>query len=75
MKNLKQDIAEQIRQQRIIKNLTRVELGEKVGVSFQQIRNYETAGQNITVERLEAISKALDYPISNFFIDDSKKEN
>ena len=75
MANLKKDIGEQIRVQRNIKKLTRAQLGEKVGVSFQQIRNYETGDQNITVERLSAISEALEYPITNFFVDDLKKEN
>jgi|AntAceMinimDraft_17_1070374.scaffolds.fasta_scaffold15777_4 transcriptional regulator with XRE-family HTH domain len=70
MENLKENIGDQIEIQRKIKKLTRKELGDKIGVSYQQIRNYETGGQNITVERLAKVSKALDYPITNFFNND-----
>lgn len=59
MNNINKKLGEEIELQRKIKKHTRRELGQKIGVCYQQVQNYETGKQRITVERLFAISKAL----------------
>lgn len=59
MENLNKKVGEAIELQRKIKKKTRNELGEKIGVCYQQIQNYETGSQNIHIVRLFEISKAL----------------
>lgn len=59
MKDLNKQVGEAIELQRKIKKKTRKELGDKIGVCYQQVQNYETGNQNITLRRLFEISKAL----------------
>jgi transcriptional regulator with XRE-family HTH domain len=60
-------IAERIRETRIAKNKSQVDLGQAVGVSFQQIQKYEKAANRISASTLFAICQALDYPIEKMF--------
>lgn len=47
--------------------MTQQQLGEKVGIKFQQIQKYETGMNRISASRLWDIAAALDVPISFFF--------
>ena len=47
--------------------LTQQQLGKAVGVRFQQIHRYETGANKVTAERLWALAKALDVPVTYFF--------
>ncbi len=47
--------------------LTQTELGEAVGVSFQQIQKYENGTNRISGSRLWQIAEHLKRPISYFF--------
>ena len=47
--------------------MTQDELGELIGVTFQQIQKYETALNKISASRLYEICRVLDKPISSFF--------
>lgn len=47
--------------------MTQQQLGEKVGIKFQQIQKYETGMNRISASRLWDIASALDVPISYFF--------
>ncbi len=47
--------------------LTQTELGEAVGVSFQQIQKYENGTNRISGSRLWQIAEHLNRPISFFF--------
>lgn len=42
-------------------------LGDKVGVTFQQIQKYEKGTNRVGASRLQQISEALDVPIPYFF--------
>lgn len=44
-------------------------LGEKLGVSFQQIQKYETGKNRISAGSLYELSKALSVPVGYFFED------
>jgi transcriptional regulator with XRE-family HTH domain len=47
--------------------MTQQQLGEKVGIKFQQIQKYETGMNRISASRLWDIAKVLDVPINYFF--------
>lgn len=55
-----------IRRARRTRGLTQIDLGQLIGVRFQQIQKYET-GHRCTLYRLKRIAKALNHPI-NYFI-------
>lgn len=55
------------RQRRWMVGMTQQQLGEKVGIKFQQIQKYETGMNRISASRLWDIASALDVPISYFF--------
>ena len=59
MQNINKKIGSEVELQRKIKRKTRKELGDQVGVTQQQIRNYEIGKQRMTIEKLFDISKVL----------------
>ncbi len=67
MKREYKNAGQLIREFRKAKGLTQMELSEIVGVSYQQIQKYENSIDNISVDRLKQIAKALDVPITLFF--------
>ncbi len=67
MKREYKNTGQLIREFRKAKGLTQMELSEMVGVSYQQIQKYENSIDNISVDRLKQIAKALDVPITLFF--------
>ena len=57
--------------------MTQQQLGEAVGIKFQQIQKYETGMNRVSASRLYEISKALDVPVAFFFeaVDEPANEN
>jgi transcriptional regulator with XRE-family HTH domain len=49
--------------------LSQAALGEKLGVTFQQIQKYEKGKNRVSAGVLYEISKALDVPVGYFFED------
>ncbi len=60
-------VGKRVRHRRWMMGMTQQQLGEKVGIKFQQIQKYETGMNRISASRLWDIAKALDVPISYFF--------
>lgn len=60
-------IGRRIREARIAKKMSQADLGQAVGVSFQQIQKYEKAANRISASTLFAICQFLDYPIEKIF--------
>ncbi|WP_224003987.1 helix-turn-helix transcriptional regulator [Aureimonas sp. SA4125] len=56
-----------VRQIRLQKNLTQEELGQKVGVSYQQVQKYETGANRISASRLYRIAVEFDVAPGWFF--------
>lgn len=52
---------------RKLKGLSQQVLGEKIGVTFQQVQKYERGANRISVSMLVRISKALGVPVSEMF--------
>lgn len=47
--------------------MTQQQLGDAVGIKFQQIQKYETGMNRVSASRLWDIAHALDVPVSFFF--------
>lgn len=62
-----QHVGHRVRSRRQSLRLTQLQLGNAVGVCFQQIANYETGCNRISSSRLGQIAKALGVPPSFFF--------
>jgi transcriptional regulator with XRE-family HTH domain len=60
-------IGQMIKEARKANDLTQMELSELIGVSYQQVQKYEKGVDNISVERLKQISKAVSVPMTLFF--------
>lgn len=66
------ELGKRIRLRRVELSLSQTDLGEKLGVSFQQIQKYEKGGNRVGAARLQLIAKALDAPVSFFYGGDQK---
>jgi transcriptional regulator with XRE-family HTH domain len=60
-------IGTQMRDGRTALGLSQEVLGEKLGVSFQQVQKYEKAINRISAARLFEICKALKIPLARMF--------
>jgi transcriptional regulator with XRE-family HTH domain len=47
--------------------MTQQQLGDKVGVKFQQIQKYETGANRISASRMWDIAATMEVPVSFFF--------
>lgn len=47
--------------------MTQQQLGDKVGIKFQQIQKYETGANRISASRMWDIASVLEVPVSFFF--------
>jgi len=56
-----------LRRLRGARGLTQTELGESIGVTFQQVQKYENGTNRISSSRLENIAATLGVPVSTFF--------
>ncbi len=55
--------------------LSQKELGNSLGVSFQQIQKYEKGFNRVSAGRLQEIANILAVPITFFYTDIATKEN
>ncbi|MEM9169457.1 MAG: helix-turn-helix transcriptional regulator [Pseudomonadota bacterium] len=62
-----QHIGERIRQARIIRQMSRDQLGEKVGLSGAQIERYEHGKNRVSAPVLYHLSQVLDVDVAEFF--------
>jgi len=70
-------VGQRIRRRRWMVGMTQQQLGESVGIKFQQIQKYETGLNRVSASRLYEISKALEVPVAFFFdaLDEPATEN
>jgi|SRR5882724_628347 len=61
-----------IRLRRVEQKMSQAELGDKLGVSFQQVQKYEKGINRVGASRLVQIAAILEVPVT-FFYDDDKK--
>ncbi|MCA8867749.1 MAG: helix-turn-helix transcriptional regulator [Rhodobacteraceae bacterium] len=60
-------VGKRIRHRRWMVGMTQQQLGEAVGIKFQQIQKYETGMNRVSASRLWDIAHAMEVPISFFF--------
>ncbi|MEM1265466.1 MAG: helix-turn-helix transcriptional regulator [Pseudomonadota bacterium] len=60
-------VGKRIRHRRWMLGMTQQQLGEAVGIKFQQIQKYETGMNRVSASRLWDIARVLDVPVSFFF--------
>lgn len=60
-------VGNRIRMRRIMMGLSQQQLGDAIGVTFQQVQKNEKGTNRISASRLQKISEVLQVPISFFF--------
>jgi transcriptional regulator with XRE-family HTH domain len=60
-------VGRQLRRRRRLLGLTQQQLGDAVGVRFQQIQKYECAGNRMSVAMLWKLACVLDVDLDYFF--------
>lgn len=66
------EVGRRMRERRLELKLSQTDLGEAVGVTFQQIQKYEKGANRVTMGRLTDIARVLDVPLTFFFDKESK---
>ncbi len=56
-----------LRHCRCLAGMTQQQLGDKLGITAQQIQNYETGANGISASHMRDIAAAMDVPVSFFF--------
>jgi len=62
-------VGSRVRLRRMMFGMSQEKLGERLGITFQQIQKYEKGTNRIGASRLQAIARVLSVPVSFFFED------
>ena len=62
-------VGSRVRLRRMLIGMSQEKLGEKLGLTFQQVQKYEKGANRIGASRLFEISQILNVPVSHFFED------
>ncbi|WP_083868434.1 helix-turn-helix domain-containing protein [Bartonella queenslandensis] len=68
-------LGKKIRFRRKIMGISQKQLGNHLGVTFQQIQKYEKGLNRVSARCLQEIADILDVPVSFFFADSVQKED
>lgn len=60
-------VGQRLRQRRWLLGLTQQQLGDRIGIKFQQVQKYETGQNRISASRLWELASATSVDISYFF--------
>jgi transcriptional regulator with XRE-family HTH domain len=60
-------VGSRVRMRRKMLGLSQEKLGERLGITFQQIQKYEKGTNRVGASRLQAMATVMDVPISYFF--------
>ena len=66
------ELGKRIRLRRVEQRISQADLGDKLGVSFQQVQKYEKGVNRVGAARLQQIATALDVPVTFFYDGDGK---
>ena len=64
-------VGSRVRMRRKMLGLSQEKLGEKLGITFQQIQKYEKGTNRVGASRLQDMASAMEVPVSYFFPDAS----
>ena len=62
-------VGHRVRMRRMLLGMSQEKLGERLGLTFQQIQKYEKGGNRISASRLYQIAQILGVPVQFFFED------
>ena len=62
-------IGRRIRRRRRLMGMTQKDLGDMLGLQFQQVQKYECSSSRVSASRLYLLASALKVPVSYFFTD------
>ncbi len=67
-------VGSRVRLRRTLLGMNRTKLGETLGLTYHQVRNYELGVNRVSASTLWMLSKILDVPVSFFFdeLDDER---
>ncbi len=60
-------VGQRVRQRRCLAGMTTQQLGDSVGITFQQLQKYEAGENRISASRMWDIAAAMEVPVSFFF--------
>ena len=60
-------VGNRVRVRRTLLGMSQTQLGERVGVTFQQLQKYERGADRVSASRLFQISRILEVPVASFF--------
>jgi transcriptional regulator with XRE-family HTH domain len=60
-------VGSRMRMRRLMRDMSQTDLGNALGLTFQQVQKYEKGSNRIGAGRLQHISKILQVPVSFFF--------
>jgi transcriptional regulator with XRE-family HTH domain len=60
-------VGKRVRMRRMMLGMSQSNLGEALGVSFQQLQKYEKGTNRISASRLQGVSQVLQAPVDVFF--------
>jgi transcriptional regulator with XRE-family HTH domain len=63
-------VGQRIRALRLQRDMSQTALGERLGVTFQQVQKYEKGANRVGAGRLSEMAEALEVPVSYFFGDE-----
>ncbi len=63
------EIAKRLRALRLQRGLSQTELGDVIGVTFQQVQKYERGTNRISAGRLHRIAETFEVPVGFFYAD------
>lgn len=61
------EVGKRIRMQRTLHRISQTELGNRIGVTFQQVQKYERGSNRVSASKLVEIANALDVDVRLFF--------
>lgn len=61
------EVGKKIRVQRTMRKMSQTELGNRIGVTFQQVQKYERGSNRVSASKLVEIASALDVDVRLFF--------
>jgi transcriptional regulator with XRE-family HTH domain len=64
-------VGSRIRHFRNRRSMSQVQLGNALGVTFQQVQKYENGKNRVGASRLQMVSTALGVPVAELFVDGS----
>jgi transcriptional regulator with XRE-family HTH domain len=69
-----QAVGRRMKMRRVLIKLSQEELGERLGITFQQVQKYEKGVNRLTAGRLYKLAEALRVPVDYFFADAPRSE-